>query len=129
MTQHTTHLLLLALAATATQAFAQPSTAPATLVQRELIYCAGQMSPEERAAYRTKMQATRSAAEKDALRATHRSEMRERARAAGREDECEPRGPKGAQGQQGSQGQQGQQGPRGAGLGLGGPGQGRGQAQ
>ena len=120
MTQHTTHLLLLALAATAAQVFAQPTNAPATVVQRELIYCAGQMSPAEREAYRTKMQATRSAAEKDALRATHRSEMRERARAAGREDQCEPRG---------QQGPQGPQGPRGAGLGLGGPGQGRGQAQ
>lgn len=94
MKQRSIHLLL-ALTATAVQAIAQPATAPANPVQRELIYCADQMSHEERETYRAKMQATRSAAEKEALRTTHRSEMQERARAAGREGQCEPLGPRG----------------------------------
>jgi len=77
------------------QVFAQPATAPANPVQRELIYCADQMSHEEREAYRAKMQATRSLAEKETLRMAHRREMQERARAAGREGQCQPLGPRG----------------------------------
>lgn len=88
-------LLSLTMLAMSLQAFAQPATAPANPVQRELIYCADQMSHEEREAYRAKMQATRSAAEKEALRAAHRRDMQERARAAGREGQCEPLGPRG----------------------------------
>jgi hypothetical protein len=41
------------------------------------------------------MQATRSVAEKEALRTAHRRDMQERARAAGREGQCEPLGPRG----------------------------------
>lgn len=112
MKQRSIRLLLLALTAAAAQAVAQPAAAPASPVQRELIYCADQMSHEERAAYRAKMQATRSAAEKEALRTAHRREMQERARAAGREGQCQPLG------------------PRGTGLGAGqGAGQGRGPAK
>lgn len=91
----TIHLLPLTMLAMSWQAIARPATAPANPVQRELIYCADQMSHEERAAYRAKMQATRSAAEKEALRTAHRREMQERARAAGREGQCEPPGPRG----------------------------------
>ena len=40
------HLLPLTLLATALPAFAQPATTPANPVQRELIYCADQMSHE-----------------------------------------------------------------------------------
>ncbi|MDK9715194.1 MAG: hypothetical protein OEL86_14015 [Sulfuritalea sp.] len=88
-------LLPFAVLAMSLQAFAQPATAPANPGQRELIYCADQMSHEERAAYRAKMQATRSVAEKEALRTAHRRDMQERARAAGREGQCEPLGPRG----------------------------------
>jgi len=95
MNQRTIRLLLLALTATAAPAVAQPAAAPASPVQRELIYCADQMSHEEREAYRAKMQATRSAAEKETLRTAHRRDMQERARAAGREGKCEPLGPRG----------------------------------
>jgi hypothetical protein len=95
MKQRTIRLLLLVLPAMAAQAVAQPATAPANPDQRELIYCAGQMSHEEREAYRAKMQAARTPEAKQALRAAHRSEMQERARAAGREGPCEPLGPRG----------------------------------
>jgi len=88
-------LLLIVLTAMAAQAIAQQATTPVNPVQRELIYCADQMSHEEREAYRAKMQATRSAAEKEALRTAHRRDMQERARAAGREGQCEPLGPGG----------------------------------
>ncbi|KAF0165942.1 MAG: hypothetical protein FD157_1118 [Rhodocyclaceae bacterium] len=103
MKQRSIRLLLLALTATAAQAVAQPATAPASPVRRELIYCADQMSHEEREAYRAKMQATRSAAEKEVLRNAHRRDMQERARAAGREGQCQPLGPRG-RGQGGGQG-------------------------
>ena len=91
----TIYLLPLTMLAMSWQAIAQPATAPASLVQRELIYCADQMSHEEREAYRATMQATRSAAEKEALRTAHRRDMQERARAAGREGQCQPLGPRG----------------------------------
>jgi hypothetical protein len=81
-----------------------------------LLHCAGQMSHEERQSYRAKMQAARTPEAKEALRTLHRSEMQERARAAGREGQCEPLGPRG--------------GGQGAGPGAGqGAGQGRGAAQ
>ncbi|MCK9386779.1 MAG: hypothetical protein M0Q22_00090 [Sulfuritalea sp.] len=89
MKPHAIRLLPLVLLTMASPAFAQP--APANPVQRELIYCAGQMSHEEREAYRAKMQATRSADEKAALRASHQAEMQQRARAAGLAGQCEPR--------------------------------------
>ena len=90
-----TCLLALALMAAAAQAVAQQTTTPANPVQRELIYCADRMSHEEREAYRANMQATRTREAKEALRTAHRSEMQERARAAGREGQCEPLGPRG----------------------------------
>jgi hypothetical protein len=96
MGQRNIRLLLLALTVIATQAAAQQATAPANPVQRELIYCAGQISHEEREAYRVKMQAARTPEAKEALRTTHRRDMQERARAAGREGQCEPLGPRGS---------------------------------
>ena len=97
-------LLPLTLLATALPAFAQPAAAAADPVQRELIYCAGQISHEEREAYRAKMQAARTPEAKEALRTAHRREMQERARAAGREGECEPQGQRGrGQGYRGGQ--------------------------
>jgi hypothetical protein len=96
MKQRNIHLLLLALTAAAAQAVAQPVTAPANPVQRELIYCADRMSHEEREAYRAKMQAARTPEAKEALRTAHRSERQERARTAGREGQCEPLGQPGS---------------------------------
>ncbi len=95
MKPRASHLLPLALLATALPAFAQPATTPANPVQRELIYCADQISHEEREAYRAKMQAARTLEAKEALRTAHRREMQERARAAGREGECEPHAQRG----------------------------------
>ena len=98
------HVLSLALLATASPAFAQPVTPPANPVPRELIYCADQISHEEREAYRAKMQAARTPEAKQALRTAHRREMQERVRAAGREGQCEPRGQPGrGQGYRGGQ--------------------------
>ena len=98
------HLLPLALLAPALPAFAQPATNPAKPVERELIYCADQISHEEREAYRAKMQAARTLEAKEALRTAHRREMQERVRAAGREGQCEPRGQPGrGQGYRGGQ--------------------------
>ncbi len=100
------HLLPLTLLATALPGFAQQATAPATPVQRELIYCADQISHEEREAHRARMQAARTPEAKDAVRTAHRREMQERARAAGREGQCEPRGQPGrGQGYRGGQAQ------------------------
>ena len=96
MKQRTIRLLLLALMAAAAQAAAQQAIAPANPVQRELIYCAGQMSHEEREAYRVKMKAARTPEAKEVLRTAHRIEMQERARAAGREGQCEPLGARGS---------------------------------
>lgn len=91
------HPLLLAVLASATfQAMAQsaaPQAASAAVVQRELIYCADLMTHEEREAYRARMQAARTAEDKAALRGAHRLDMQQRARAAGREGQCEPAGP------------------------------------
>ena len=98
-------MLPLTLLATGLPTFAQQATAPADPVQRELIYCADQISHEEREAYRANMQAARTLEAKDALRTAHRREMQERARTAGREGECEPRGQPGrGQGYRGGQG-------------------------
>lgn len=120
MKQRTMRLLLLVLPAMAAQAVAQQATAPANPVQRELIYCADQMSHEEREAYRVKMQAARTLEAKEVLRTAHRSEMQQRARAAGREGQCQPTGPRGI----------GQGAGPGAGQGAGpGAGQGRGPAK
>lgn len=57
---------------------------------RELIYCADQMTHEEREAYRAKMRAARTAEEKEAARQAHRREMQERARQRGGNAQCEP---------------------------------------
>ena len=98
------HVLSFALLATASPAFAQPVTPPANPVPRELIYCADQISHEEREAYRAKMQAARTLEAKEALRNAHRREMQERARAAGREGQCEPHAQRGrGQGYRGGQ--------------------------
>lgn len=98
------HLLPLVLLAPALPAFAQPATTPVNPVRRELIYCADQISHEEREAYRAKMQAARTPEAKQALRTAHRREMQERVRAAGREGQCEPRGQPGrGQGYRGGQ--------------------------
>ena len=83
-------LLPLILLTTGLSAFAQPVAAPANPVQRELIYCADQMSHEEREAYRVKMQSAKTPQDKETVRSQHRLEMQERARAAGREGVCEP---------------------------------------
>lgn len=77
----------LLLAATTLAALAQP---PASGPRRELIYCADLMSHEERNAYRARMQSARTVEEKESLRASHRSAMQARARADGRERQCEP---------------------------------------
>jgi hypothetical protein len=71
--------------------FAQSAATSANPVQRELIYCADQMSHEEREAYRAKMQAAPTRDVKEVIRAEHRRNMQERARVAGRADQCEPR--------------------------------------
>ena len=70
-------------------ALAQTPQAPRE--KRELIYCADRMTHEEREAYRAKMRAAATFAEKDALRIAHRSEMQARARSQGVTD-CEPPG-------------------------------------
>ncbi|OIP19916.1 MAG: hypothetical protein AUK51_00285 [Comamonadaceae bacterium CG2_30_59_20] len=57
-------------------------------VQRELIYCADQMTHAEREAYRASMQAAATPQAQDALRADHQRSMQERARAAGRAGQC-----------------------------------------
>ncbi len=62
---------------------------PATIGQRELIYCADLMTHEEREAYREKMRAARTDEEKAAVRQTHRQEMQVRAKQRGAEAQCE----------------------------------------
>lgn len=69
---------------------AQPHAAP--VEKRELIYCADRMTPAEREAYRTKLHAAQSSAEKTALRAAHRAEMQARAASRGQPDACETAG-------------------------------------
>lgn len=68
-------------------AFAQP--AGTTTEKRELIYCADRMTPEERAAYRAKIQAARSTDEKDAVRAAQRTEMQARVEREGTPGYCD----------------------------------------
>ena len=65
---------------------------PATAVEpRELIYCAEQMTPAEREAYRARMRAARTPQEKAVVRQAHRDEMQIRARARGMDVmQCEP---------------------------------------
>ena len=59
--------------------------------QRELIYCADQMTHEEREAYRAQMRAARTQEEKAALRQSHQREMQLRARQRGLDaNQCEP---------------------------------------
>lgn len=77
------------LLASSLSAFAQPVMTSSSPVQRELIYCADQMSHEERETYRIKMQAAQTPQDKEAVRSTHRRDMQERARIAGRDGLCE----------------------------------------
>jgi len=70
-------------------ASAQPASAPVPTLQRELIYCADRMTPEEREAYRVKMRAARSVEEKDKVRAAHQAEMQARADRQGDAGKCE----------------------------------------
>ncbi|MBS4098628.1 MAG: hypothetical protein KGZ83_17535 [Sulfuricella sp.] len=63
---------------------------PPTPEPRELIYCADQMTHEERETYRAKMSAARTAEEKNMLREAHRQTMQERARQSGNSESCEP---------------------------------------
>lgn len=59
--------------------------------QRELIYCAGYMTHEEREAYRAQMQAAHTSEEKAAVRQAHQKEMRARLNKRGVDPiECEP---------------------------------------
>lgn len=66
-------------------------TPPAPQEKRELIYCADRMTHEEREAYRARMRAAATPAEREAIRAGHRAEMQARARSQGVTD-CEPPG-------------------------------------
>lgn len=59
--------------------------------QRELIYCAGQMTHEEREAYRARMQAAATPQAQAEVRQAHQAEMRMRVRQRGIDPiECEP---------------------------------------
>lgn len=59
--------------------------------QRELIYCADQMTHEEREAYRVRMRAARTPEEKAALRQSHQRDMQSRASGRGLDaSACEP---------------------------------------
>ncbi len=58
--------------------------------QRELIYCADQMTHEERETYRAKMRTARTAEEKALIRQAHQQEMQKRGRLSGKEAQCEP---------------------------------------
>jgi hypothetical protein len=59
--------------------------------QRELIYCAGYMTHEEREAYRARMRAAHTPEEKAAVRQAHQKEMRTRLNKRGIDPvECEP---------------------------------------
>lgn len=79
------------LAATLCQyAPAHAQNAPPVAEQRELIYCADQMTHEEREVYRAKMRAARTAEEKETLRQAHRLEMQSRAQQRGGGVQCEP---------------------------------------
>lgn len=78
------------LLASSLTAFAQPTVTSGGSVQRELIYCADQMSHEEREIYRMNMQAAQTPQDKEAVRSKHRRDMQERVRLAGREGLCEP---------------------------------------
>ena len=64
----------------------------APVEKRELIYCADQMTHEEREAYRAKMQAARTLDEKSKIRANHQTAMQARAAIQGRAGECQPQG-------------------------------------
>jgi len=64
---------------------------PQAVEQRELIYCADQMTHEEREAYRTHMRAARTPEEKTAYRQAHQQEMQLRVRQRGLDvTQCEP---------------------------------------
>lgn len=59
--------------------------------KRELIYCADKMTHEERDAYRARMSAARTQAEKAALRQAHQEEMQARVHSSGGDvEQCLP---------------------------------------
>lgn len=78
------------LAAALWMAPAHAQNPPPAPEPRELIYCADQMTHEEREAYRSKMRAARTAEEKEALRQAHRQEMQGRVQQRGGGAQCEP---------------------------------------
>lgn len=57
---------------------------------RELIYCADQMTHEEREAYRAKIRAAHSIEGKAAVRQAHQQEMQARTKQSGKDGACEP---------------------------------------
>jgi hypothetical protein len=71
-------------------ASAHAQSTPPPPEPRELIYCADQMTHEEREAYRAKMRAARTAEEKEAVRQAHRQEMQSRVQQRGGGAQCEP---------------------------------------
>lgn len=64
-------------------------TPAVTTEKRELIYCADRMTPEERKAYRAKMQAAGTPQEKDAVRTAHRTEWQVRVEREGTPGYCD----------------------------------------
>lgn len=82
---------VLAIALWAAPVYSQNAPSPGATEQRELIYCADQMTHEEREAYRAQMRAARTPEEKAALRQSHQREMQLRARQRGLDaNQCEP---------------------------------------
>jgi len=93
MNKLTTTLCSLAMTALcALPAWAQETGEPlAADAPRELIYCAEQMTPAEREAYRARMRAARTPLDKAAVRQAHRDEMQARVHARGMDAmQCEP---------------------------------------
>lgn len=82
---------VLAVALWAAPVYSRNASSPGTTEPRELIYCADQMTHEEREAYRVQMRAARTREEKTALRQSHQQEMQSRARQRGLDaNQCEP---------------------------------------
>lgn len=91
MTQALWGIMALTLWAAPVHSQSRETPPPGATEQRELIYCADQMTHEEREAYRTQMRAARTQEEKTALRQSHRQEMQSRARQRGLDvTRCEP---------------------------------------
>jgi len=94
MSKLTSALCGLAMTALCTlPAWAQEAGEPpaAAAEPRELIYCAEQMTPAEREAYRARMRVARTPQEKSVVRQAHRDQMQARARERGLDVmQCEP---------------------------------------